>query len=135
VQRASTPSAAAGAHATAQTAAAASSSPLEVLRDAATDAEAGAGAFAPPSSIPSGDAADPMTAPLSAGRTLQASAASTSGGSPLLATGATEGAEGGTSDKELDELARKLFPRLQTRLRTELLVDRERIGALVDFSR
>lgn len=45
------------------------------------------------------------------------------------------GAGAGPSDKELDELAKKLFPRMQLRLRTELLVDRERIGALADMNR
>jgi hypothetical protein len=49
--------------------------------------------------------------------------------------GAGGGAGAGGSDKELDELARKLFPRLQLRLRSELLIDRERIGALVDLGR
>lgn len=50
--------------------------------------------------------------------------------------GGAAGAAGGAgSDKELDELARKLFPRLQLRLRSELLIDRERIGALVDLGR
>jgi len=50
--------------------------------------------------------------------------------------GGSGGAAGaGGSDKELDELARKLFPRLQLKLRGELLVDRERIGALVDLGR
>jgi hypothetical protein len=42
---------------------------------------------------------------------------------------------GAGSEKELDELARKLFPRLRLRFRHELLVDRERIGTLVDFGR
>ena len=50
--------------------------------------------------------------------------------------GGAAGAAGAAgSDKELDELARKLFPRLQLRLRSELLIDRERIGALVDLGR
>lgn len=49
--------------------------------------------------------------------------------------GAAAAAGGAGSDKELDELARKLFPRLQLRLRGELLIDRERIGALVDLGR
>ena len=54
------------------------------------------------------------------------------GGGTAGGGGATPGAG---SEKELDELARKLFPRLQIRLRSELLVDRERIGSLVDFGR
>ena len=53
-------------------------------------------------------------------------------GGAATSGGATPGAG---SEKELDELARKLFPRLQLRFRHELLVDRERIGTLVDFGR
>lgn len=36
-------------------------------------------------------------------------------------------------DAELDELATRLYDRLRSRLRTELLVDRERAGLLTDF--
>lgn len=49
------------------------------------------------------------------------------GGGP--AAGASPGAGG---DKELDELARKLYDRIGMRLRREMLVERERAGALVD---
>jgi hypothetical protein len=47
------------------------------------------------------------------------------------------GAGGGgvpTGDKELDELARRLYDRLRSRLRQELLVDRERSGLLSDLA-
>jgi hypothetical protein len=37
------------------------------------------------------------------------------------------------SESEMDELARKLYDRLRTRLKTELLVDRERAGFLTDL--
>ena len=37
------------------------------------------------------------------------------------------------SETEMDELARKLYDRLRTRLKTELLVDRERAGFLTDL--
>ncbi|MDQ6720615.1 MAG: hypothetical protein M3003_07455, partial [Candidatus Dormibacteraeota bacterium] len=37
------------------------------------------------------------------------------------------------SDAEMDELARKLYDRLRNRLKTELLVDRERAGFLTDL--
>jgi len=37
------------------------------------------------------------------------------------------------SETELDELARKLYDRLRSRLKTELLVDRERAGFLTDL--
>lgn len=51
------------------------------------------------------------------------------------ATGATAGggAAAGGSERELDELARRLYDRIRSRLRTELLVDRERAGALSDL--
>jgi hypothetical protein len=37
------------------------------------------------------------------------------------------------SETEMDELARRLYDRLRTRLKTELLVDRERAGFLTDL--
>ena len=37
------------------------------------------------------------------------------------------------SETDMDELARKLYDRLRTRLKTELLVDRERAGFLTDL--
>jgi hypothetical protein len=37
------------------------------------------------------------------------------------------------SDKELDDLARQLYERLRSRLRLELLVDRERAGLITDL--
>jgi hypothetical protein len=78
---------------------------------------------------------------LEAGETVVASrsAAATASTPTVLRAEAGEGGGGaaatGQSEKELDELARKLFPRLQLRLRGELLIDRERIGALVDLGR
>ena len=38
-----------------------------------------------------------------------------------------------TPHLDLDDLARRLYPRLRSRLRTELLVDRERAGLLTDL--
>jgi len=58
-------------------------------------------------------------------------AAPATGGAPEVA-----GAAGGTpghSDKELDDLARQLYERLRSRLRHELLVDRERAGLITDL--
>jgi len=43
------------------------------------------------------------------------------------------GGAGGHSDKELDDLARQLYDRLRSRLRMELLVDRERAGLITDL--
>ncbi len=51
-------------------------------------------------------------------------------------TGAPGGAAGApgspTAEKELDDLARRLYDRIGLRLRRDLLVERERAGALVD---
>ena len=61
-------------------------------------------------------------------------------GTPAAAAGGgSAGAGGGggggvpTGDKELDELARRLYDRLRSRLRMELLIDRERSGTLSDL--
>jgi hypothetical protein len=48
-------------------------------------------------------------------------------------TGAASGGAGGHSEKELDDLARHLYDRLRSRLRQELLVDRERAGLITDL--
>jgi hypothetical protein len=42
---------------------------------------------------------------------------------------------GGPSDRELDALAGRIYERIRRRFRSELLVDRERSGALVEFGR
>jgi len=41
----------------------------------------------------------------------------------------------GPSERDLDALAGRLFDRIERSLRTELLVDRERAGTLVDIGR
>ncbi len=58
------------------------------------------------------------------------------GGGGGGSAGAGGGGGGGvpTGDKELDELARRLYDRLRSRLRQELLVDRERSGLLSDLA-
>jgi hypothetical protein len=48
------------------------------------------------------------------------------------ASPAAGGAAGGHSEKELDDLARQLYDRVRLHIRSELLVDRERAGMLVD---
>jgi hypothetical protein len=54
----------------------------------------------------------------------------TSAASP---TPAATGVTGATEDPaQLDELARRLYPRFRTRLRHDLLADRERSGRLFD---
>jgi hypothetical protein len=50
-------------------------------------------------------------------------ATSTPGGGPLA----------GGSDKDLDELAHRLYDRIRRRLSRELLADRERAGMLTDL--
>jgi hypothetical protein len=49
---------------------------------------------------------------------------------PLSATGRPQI---DTDDLDLDELAGRLYDRLRSRLRMELLLDRERAGMLTDF--
>ena len=39
----------------------------------------------------------------------------------------------GLDDSDLDELVLRIYDRLRSRLRRELLVDRERAGLLTDF--
>jgi hypothetical protein len=63
-----------------------------------------------------------------------------SGGQQASAPGSTGGAAGlgptaspADRDRELDELARRLYGRIRTRLAAELLADRERAGLLVDL--
>jgi hypothetical protein len=58
-----------------------------------------------------------------AGSAPTATATSTPGG----------GAFAGGSDKDLDELARRLYDRFRQRLTRELLADRERAGILTDL--
>jgi hypothetical protein len=59
----------------------------------------------------------------------EADAAAPSGGGG----GAAAGAAGAHSDRELDDLAHQLYDRLRSRLRMELLIDRERAGVITDL--
>jgi hypothetical protein len=56
-------------------------------------------------------------------------------GEPAPGAGAHPGggAAGAHSDQELDALAHELYDRLRSRLRMELLVDRERAGLVTDL--
>jgi hypothetical protein len=47
--------------------------------------------------------------------------------------GSASGAAGAHSDRELDDLAHQLYDRLRSRLRMELLIDRERAGLITDL--
>jgi len=53
-------------------------------------------------------------------------------GSAVSPTTSSPGAHNG-SETDIDELARKLYDRIRTRLKSELLVDRERAGFLTDL--
>lgn len=49
-----------------------------------------------------------------------------------VAGGADDDDDGVDGEEELEDLARRLWPRIHRRLRTDLLIDRERSGYLVD---
>ena len=68
-------------------------------------------------------------------RAEESSDTSTSTTGTATSSGATPAAGGAPqhSDKELDDLARQLYERLRSRLRQELLVDRERAGLITDL--
>lgn len=53
------------------------------------------------------------------------------GAAPDAAVGAPAGPH--QSETDMDELAGKLYDRIRSRLKTELLVDRERAGFLTDL--
>ena len=55
------------------------------------------------------------------------------GGAPAPESSAASAGPHQASETEMDELARKLYDRLRNRLKTELLVDRERAGFLTDL--
>jgi hypothetical protein len=65
--------------------------------------------------------------PLPVSRETEAAVTSVSS-SPAASAG-----PGQVSDTEMDELAGKLYDRIRSRLKTELLVDRERAGFLTDL--
>jgi hypothetical protein len=74
---------------------------------------------------------------IAAGATGLASNAPTSGaggaaGSAISTAVSPLGTHNG-SETDMDELARKLYDRIRTRLKSELLVDRERAGFLTDL--
>src|SRR3984893_14301329 len=54
-------------------------------------------------------------------------------GAPAGESGAAAAGPHQASETEMDELARRLYDRLRSRLKTELLVDRERAGFLTDL--
>jgi hypothetical protein len=65
-----------------------------------------------------------------AASSLQRAPADETGGSTASPAA---GPAGGGSEKDVDELARRLYERIRSRLSHELLVDRERAGALTDL--
>jgi hypothetical protein len=71
-----------------------------------------------------------------AGSQAGSAAGSTSGSTSALpdaAGAASPAASSGDRERELDELARRLYGRIRSRLASELLADRERAGLLVDL--
>lgn len=56
-----------------------------------------------------------------------------SAGAASSESGAASAGPHQASETEMDELARRLYDRLRSRLKTELLVDRERAGFLTDL--
>ena len=75
------------------------------------------------------------TAPAEGASSTGASGASGSG-APASGAAPSGGSVAGmpTGDRELDDLAHNLYDRLRSRLRMELLIDRERSGTLSDLS-
>jgi hypothetical protein len=65
--------------------------------------------------------------PVAVSRLSEGGVASDSSG-PAASVASSEG-----SEAQMDELARKLYDRIRSRLKTELLVDRERAGFLTDL--
>jgi hypothetical protein len=59
--------------------------------------------------------------------------AGTGGGLPASGAMPAGGPAGARTDEELDTLAHDLYDRLRSRLRMELLVDRERAGLVTDL--
>jgi hypothetical protein len=66
-----------------------------------------------------------MTVPIAVQRADAEPAPTPAAGAPAAATG--------RSDRELDDLAHQLYDRLRSRLRLELLIDRERAGLITDL--
>src|SRR5207244_11595953 len=94
--------------------------------------------FAEPPGAPAGAAAPGAAAggALFAQPTLDAPPAPTSGfgGSPAVAAAGADHAPGAAhSEGELDDLAHRLYDPFRSRLRLELLIDRERAGLITDL--
>jgi len=55
-------------------------------------------------------------------------------GMPMVAGAAAASAQGATAmaDRDIDEMVRRIYPRLRRSLTSELLVARERAGTLAD---
>jgi hypothetical protein len=88
---------------------------------------------------PSAPALQPSIATYStpfAQRVPDAPAAPTSGAAgatAVAATGADQHPAAAASEGELDDLAHRLYDRFRSRLRLELLIDRERAGLITDL--
>jgi hypothetical protein len=82
-------------------------------------------------SWPDGGAA--MMAPTSVQRDSSAGGAVADAPAPGATQASATVASASNNEKDMDELAGKLYDRIRGRLRTELLVDRERAGLLTDW--
>jgi hypothetical protein len=86
-----------------------------------------------PATAPPPTASVPLTAQRLPDDVSSAQNVTTSSTSSTSSTPAGTGATGVTENPaQLDELARRLYPRFRTRLRQDLLADRERSGRLFD---
>jgi hypothetical protein len=103
----------------------------EPARSLPTALDAGLIAVQRASGEPSdGDTSGPALSP--AGAMIQRAPSDSAGGTPEPGAGGSTAATPAASERDLDELARRLYDRIRLRLSRELLVDRERAGALTD---
>ena len=115
-------------------------SPMEVVARVQSAATAAGIASTPPSgesARPSGPPSPPTTAAPNASSVVAAGSAQRLPddlANTPTSNSSTADADASSSDTpaQLDELARRLYPRFRTRLRQELLADRERAGRLFD---
>ncbi len=82
-----------------------------------------------PVSVP-GEAAEPPASPTTAAPTTPAATTEGAAGAGAAGPG---GGPAAMTDREVDRLARRLYPRLRDHLRGELRLDRERLGRATDL--
>ena len=82
-----------------------------------------------PEPAPVQRAPDPPPAPVAVQRAADAPTGATTVSAP-----AAPGAPGGHSERDLDDLARKLYPRMRLRIRDDLIIDREAHGLSLELT-